>query len=263
MRCSRTEPRTADDYQRRMAGLRAHNRWMVDFCAQTPGRRKSPIQIFLYDIDDAFAEIRWGHEAGLPAVLVPAVAPNHPLEGLWSRRYDPIWALCQELGLPVNQHVGAGTPDLGRDPAEGAAFMYEVFWYALPQLVEHDLRRRVRAVSRSEVRDDRRRDWRGRSRSCERLDYFVNNARNADLVQSRFGYEAIRTLSMKPCEYFYRNCFIGASSCPPARSAVATTSVSSGSCGAPTIRIPKAPSRIPTLPRCERRLPMSQSTSVA
>lgn len=109
-----------------MAGLRAHNRWMVDFCAQTPGRRKSPVQIFLYDIDDALAEIRWGHEAGLPTVLVPAVAPNHPLDGMWSRRYDPIWALCQELGMPVNQHVGAGTPDLGRDPAEGAAFMYEV-----------------------------------------------------------------------------------------------------------------------------------------
>ena len=209
------QPRTDDDYHRRMAGLRAHNRWMVDFCAQTPGRRKSPVQIFLYDIDDALAEIRWGHEAGLPAVLVPAVAPNHPLDGLWSRRYDPIWALCQELGMPVNQHVGAGTPDLGRDPAEGAAFMYEVFWYArrsLWNMIFGGVFERFPELRF--VMTEEGLAW--TLPELKRLDYFVNNARNPDLVQSRFGYEAIRALSMKPSEYFYRNCLIGASSCPPA-----------------------------------------------
>jgi len=76
------QPRDRDDYERRFAGTQAHNRWMVDFCAAVLGRRKSPVRIFLYDIEDALAEIRWGNDAGMPAVLVPAVSPNHPLEGL-------------------------------------------------------------------------------------------------------------------------------------------------------------------------------------
>jgi predicted TIM-barrel fold metal-dependent hydrolase len=207
-------PSTPEEYRHRRAGVRAHNRWMVDFCAEAPGRRTSPIQIFLYDIDDALAEIRWGHAAGLSAVLVPAVAPNHVLEGLWSKRYDPIWALCEELGLPVNQHVGAGTPDLGQDPAEGATFMYEVYWYARRSLWAMlfggvferfaDLRFVMTEEGLGWVLPE-----------LARLEYYVVNARNPHLAQS-FGHEAIAALRLTPTEYFQRNCVIGASSCQPA-----------------------------------------------
>src|SRR6266851_1969463 len=31
-------PRTREDYEQRFAGLQAHNRWAVDFCAQSAGR---------------------------------------------------------------------------------------------------------------------------------------------------------------------------------------------------------------------------------
>ena len=71
------------------------------------------------------AEIRWGKEAGLAAILIPGVRPGHPLEGLWSSRYDPIWALAQDLDMPVNQHSGAGAPDVGTDPGEVASANFE------------------------------------------------------------------------------------------------------------------------------------------
>src|SRR5260221_7872254 len=32
-------PLRTDEFDRRFAGLQAHNRWLVDFCADTPGRR--------------------------------------------------------------------------------------------------------------------------------------------------------------------------------------------------------------------------------
>jgi predicted TIM-barrel fold metal-dependent hydrolase len=219
------QPRDRDDYERRLAGIRAHNRWAVDFCAEVPGRRQAPVQIFLFDIDDALADIRWGHEQGMPAVLVPAVAPNHPLDGLWSKRYDPIWALCQELGMPVNQHVGAGTPDLGFDPAEGAALLYEVFFYARRSFWHMvfggvferfpDLRFVMTEEGLAWTVDELR-----------RLDHYYGNVTgHPDLDQSRFGLQALQHLTMPPSGYFHRNCWIGASAMPPSEvGALATVS---------------------------------------
>ncbi len=54
----------AGDLEHRWAGLQAHNRWLVDFCAETPGRRAGIAQISLHDIDASVAEVRWAKEAG-------------------------------------------------------------------------------------------------------------------------------------------------------------------------------------------------------
>ena len=56
---------TAGDLDLRWEGLRAHNRWLADFCAAAPGRRAGIAQIMLHDVDAAVAEIRWAAEAGL------------------------------------------------------------------------------------------------------------------------------------------------------------------------------------------------------
>ena len=52
-------PPTPETYELRWAGLRAHNRWLADFCADAPGRRAGMAQVFLNDVDDAVAEISW------------------------------------------------------------------------------------------------------------------------------------------------------------------------------------------------------------
>ena len=218
------QPRTREDYERRFAGIRAHNRWAVDFCAAAPGQRKSPVQVFLYDIDDAVAEIQRGHEAGLSGVLVPGVAPNHPLEGLWSKRYDPIWALCEELDEPVVQHVGAGTPDLGTDSAEGGTLLFETFFYAhrsLSHLIFGGVFERYPELKF--VMTEEGLSW--TIDELRRLDhYFANIIANPALPEARsFAYEAFRKLSLKPSEYFRRNCYIGASFLPPSEIAARTS----------------------------------------
>ena len=65
-------PPYSDDFERRWAGLRAHNRWLADFVSEAPERRAGVAQIFLGDVEGSVAEIEWAAEQGLRGgVLVP------------------------------------------------------------------------------------------------------------------------------------------------------------------------------------------------
>jgi hypothetical protein len=50
-------PPTPDELPRRLAGVRAHNRWLVEFCSHRPERRAGIAQIFLNDVDEAIAAV--------------------------------------------------------------------------------------------------------------------------------------------------------------------------------------------------------------
>jgi predicted TIM-barrel fold metal-dependent hydrolase len=114
-------PRDGEDFRRRLAGVRAHNRWLVDWCARLPGRRVGLAQILLNDVDEAIADATWAAEAGLAGVLVPAVPPDAGVAPLFSVTHDPLWAACADLDLAVVQHGGGGVPAY-RD-TEAALFM--------------------------------------------------------------------------------------------------------------------------------------------
>jgi len=61
-----------EQYPRWLAGTRAHNRWLADFCAEEPQRRAGIGLLHLNDIDDAIADVRWIAEHGLRGgVLLP------------------------------------------------------------------------------------------------------------------------------------------------------------------------------------------------
>src|SRR5215469_926613 len=99
-------PRTKDEFEKRWAGVQAHNRWQIDFVALAPKRRRGLIQIFPNDVDKAMAEIKWGVEQGcFGGVLLPAVSPGDPIVApLFHTRYEPLWALCADLDLSIVQH---------------------------------------------------------------------------------------------------------------------------------------------------------------
>ena len=70
-------PPPPEDYQHRLAGIRAHNRWLVDWCNEYPERRAGIGQIFLNDLDDAMADVRWIKEHGLRGgILLPNIPPD-------------------------------------------------------------------------------------------------------------------------------------------------------------------------------------------
>ena len=130
-------PPTAEEYELRRAGIQAHNRWMVDFCARQPERRAGIGQFFLNDVDDAVADITWIKEQGLRGgVLLPNVAPDVKwVKPLYDPSYDPIWAAIQDAGLVLNLHSGTGSPNYGKYAAVPAIMINEVGFYGLRPFV--------------------------------------------------------------------------------------------------------------------------------
>ncbi|MCU1379005.1 MAG: putative TIM-barrel fold metal-dependent hydrolase [Acidimicrobiales bacterium] len=125
-------PKNDDDFPKRLAGLHAHNRWLADFVAAFPKRRAGLGQIFLNDVDQAVTDVRWMKDHGLAGVLLPGVSPDTPwIEPLYSPIYDPLWAVCQELEMPVTHHSGgSGIPNYGRYPFTNALFVMETGFFA-------------------------------------------------------------------------------------------------------------------------------------
>ena len=127
-------PRDRVSFERRWAGLQAHNRWLVDFCSRAPDRERGLIQLLPNDVDAAVAEMRWadGHPA-IGGVMLPAVPPNHAVEPYYHERYDPLWRAAAELELPVHQHQGSGSPDAspGQDAAKAVTYVDHELWTRL------------------------------------------------------------------------------------------------------------------------------------
>ena len=91
-----------------LAGAKAHNRWLAELCEHSPARRRGVALVPITGpIDDALAEIRRAKESGLGAVMIPALWCNQP--PYHDRRYDPVWALCEDLRMPVVTHSGASS----------------------------------------------------------------------------------------------------------------------------------------------------------
>jgi len=212
---------TASDYERRFAGLQAHNRWLADFCAQAPGRRAGVAQIFLNHLEDALAEVRYAKEAGLfGGILLPGVAPNHEIPPLWSDVYEPLWSLCEELGVVVNHHSGGGLPVFDvADPAARAVMLVEIPIYAhraLWALIFAGVFERHPGLKF--VLTEQGTSW--VPGTLANLDWFAGRMRIPEAAESHFGGEAVSKLSLTPSEYFRRNCYIGASFMRPVEAAL-------------------------------------------
>src|SRR5436305_1926704 len=98
---------------------------MADFCADAPGRRAGIAQIMLHDIPAAVEEIRWAKEHGLTGgVLLPGAPPGSGLPPLHDATYyEPLWAVCEELDLPVNHHSGSAAPPAGEEAEDKVVFI--------------------------------------------------------------------------------------------------------------------------------------------
>ncbi len=204
---------TAAEYERRWAGLQAHNRWLADFCAEAPKRFGGIAQILLHDVDAAVAEIRTAYENNLfGGIMLPGVAPDSGLPPLFSERYEPIWQTCADLGIVLNQHGGAGLPaDFDMTSAAARAVLlvelpiwsHRGMWHLIFGGVFE------RHPSLRFVLTEQGTGWiPGALRS---LDWFAGRMRIEAAAEYQFGGEAMSKLSLLPSEYFDRNCFVGAS----------------------------------------------------
>ncbi|MFI1443007.1 amidohydrolase family protein [Streptomyces fructofermentans] len=203
------------EFRRRWAGLRAHNRWLADFCAAAPGRRAGVFQILLNDVEEAVGEIRWAAAAGLTGgVLLPGTPPGSGLPELHSPVYDPIWAACADLGVPVNHHAGSASPPLGDEPAARAVFMVETTWFshrALWHLVFGGAFHRHPGLRL--VLTEQGSGW--IPGVLDMLDYYhgrlVAAATRSATAEARFGAGLADSMGARPSRVWRDNCFVGAS----------------------------------------------------
>jgi predicted TIM-barrel fold metal-dependent hydrolase len=204
----------AGDLERRWAGLRAHNRWLADFCADAHGRRAGICQIMLHDVEGSVAEIRWAAEHGLSGgVLLPGAPPGSGVPPLYAPDYEPIWSVCAELGLPVNHHSGSAAPDFGDYPVAASMFLLEVTWWA-HRTLWHLLFSGVmeRHPDLQFVFTEQGTAW--LPDELRRLDYYHGRLSGAggaaESQEAKFG-EAAPELSLRPSEYWARQCHVGSS----------------------------------------------------
>ena len=198
------------DLELRLAGLRAHNRWLADFCTLAPGRRAGLAQIFLNDLDAALADVRWAKQHGLAGILLPGVSPDTPwIEPLYSRHYDPLWALCEELELPITHHAGgSGVPNYGRHDASSAVFVLETGFFAnraLWHLTMAGVFERYPGLRF--VLTEQGCAW--VPSALTRMD-----ALHEQMARGRIGELVVvsdSVLPQRPSTYFARNCYVGAS----------------------------------------------------
>ena len=126
-------PPKPEDYEHRLAGIRAHNRWLVDFCADYADQRAGIGQIFVNNLEDAMADDQWIADSELRGgILLPNIPPDaHWVEHhLFDPYWEPLWALCAETGVPVNAHGGTGVPDFGKVPAAQLLYIAEAGFYS-------------------------------------------------------------------------------------------------------------------------------------
>jgi predicted TIM-barrel fold metal-dependent hydrolase len=125
-------PPLPERFERELAGMRAHNRWLADWCKEEPVRRAGIGMILLNDVDEAIKDVEFIAKNGLRGgVLLPLPADDQKyVKPLYAPEYDRLWAAIQDCDLVINQHGGAGSPDYGPYPAAEPLWIVEVPFFS-------------------------------------------------------------------------------------------------------------------------------------
>ena len=203
-------PKNQDEYVHRRAGIKAHNRWLADFCARRPERRAGIGQIFLNDIDDAIEDLHFIKEHGLRGgILLPNVAPDIDwVQPIYHPDYDRLWAVIQDLDIVVNVHGGTGNPNYGKHPFASMIMVTETMFYStrpFSQLILSGVFERFprlkMAVTETAVRDF--------PQTIAYMDDVVQRVNSGAIGELK--YTADQGLKRLPSEYVRDNVWFGAS----------------------------------------------------
>ena len=186
-----------------LAGCQAYNRWLADFCKTNPARMAGVALVNVDDIDVTVAEIRAAKEMGLwGGVLLPTSTAQHPY--YHDPCYEPIWAVCEELEMPIQSHAG-WSPDYGDSAASTPMYISEVdMWGQRPFTALLWSGAFERHPGLKYVLTEVGCGW-----ILEKLRVLEFKADNP--IFAHF----TKDLSLSPTGYYERQCYIGASFLPP------------------------------------------------
>jgi predicted TIM-barrel fold metal-dependent hydrolase len=187
------------------AGARAHNRWLAAFVAASPARRIGVAVVpITAGVDESVAEIHAVAELGLKGIMIPTRWFDEP--AYLDPMYEPVWAACEEAGLVVHTHSGAGPADYTLGPGFVSIYAAEAWWWAarpLWVLLLSGVFERHPALKYSIAENGA---W-WVPDLVQRMDEKWVGAHNT----RKFGDVFKQGLSMKPSEYVDRNIVLAAS----------------------------------------------------
>ena len=179
---------------------RAYNDWLYDFCAPDRKRLVAAAMIAPHNVPGAVAEARRAvTELGFRAIfMLPGLVNRRP----WHHRsYDPLWAECERLGVPVAFHGGG--PDHLTDyglELDDVMMMWHTFSHSLGpmsaavSLTAGGVLKRFPKLRASFL-----------EANCAWAPWLFS--RLDDEYEEYIGRFEIQ-LQAKPSEYFRRNCFV-------------------------------------------------------
>jgi predicted TIM-barrel fold metal-dependent hydrolase len=93
-----------------LACVQAYNDWLVEEWASYSDRFIAQCLVPIWPTDSTVAEITRAHGKGHRGVIFSAV-PMHlrDVPHINDAAYDPVWAICQDLGMPVCFHAGSSS----------------------------------------------------------------------------------------------------------------------------------------------------------
>jgi predicted TIM-barrel fold metal-dependent hydrolase len=211
-------PPEPDEFEHRLAGVRAHNRWLADWCAEHAERRAGIAQVFLNDVDEAIADVRFAKEHGLRGGILVQSVPDDAkhIKPLYAPEYDPLWQVCEDLEVVVNNHSGSGAPDYGPYRAAGVMWIAETSFYSRRPLTHLLLGGVFERFPRLRfVLTEQGCSW--IPPLLAQLDGYHAQMRTGRIGELK--YDPDEVLPMRPSEYFARNCWVGVSFPSPGEAA--------------------------------------------
>ncbi len=89
-------------------GFHVYNQWLADVTSIEPERHLALAQLPMWDVDLAIAELQWVRDAGIRGINFPA--PRAHLTPYNDPSWEPFWSMCEDLGVVLANHGGAGDP---------------------------------------------------------------------------------------------------------------------------------------------------------
>jgi predicted TIM-barrel fold metal-dependent hydrolase len=105
---------------------RAFNLTLAEFASVDPERLLVSYQIPIHDIDAAVREVEAVVADGGRSLQLPVYPHELDQAEYWDPRYDRLWSVIQEAGLPICCHIGQNSmlnPLARRDPTPNRAIM--------------------------------------------------------------------------------------------------------------------------------------------
>lgn len=194
------------DPQLQQAVFASYNDWLAeDMVAYDPKRLVGLALISLYDVQEGVKEVRRAWKKGLKGAMI-AVSPanNIPYS---DPMYDPFWAECQELDIPITLHIITGAQESRWSIAywNPEMVLYGVVGYqeaerTLAYLIMSGVLERFPRLKL--VTSEAGSDW--MPRLINRMDRAARPGGAAAISINVFPTK----LTMKPSEYWARQCYV-------------------------------------------------------